>query len=83
MLKLCVVKKCQKTRQSIKEKCSLFRVPQSEVLREMWEAIPGIMRLQANQYVCEKHFEEDYIVRSLMKRDSGQKILIDVSICTS
>ncbi|GAB1859699.1 THAP-type domain-containing protein [Camponotus japonicus] len=75
----CVVINCRKTRQNVKAKCSLFRVPQSEVLREMWEAaIPGIARLQPNQHVCEKHFEEECIVRSLVKRDSDGKILIDI-----
>ncbi|XP_019883763.2 uncharacterized protein LOC105253578 isoform X2 [Camponotus floridanus] len=75
----CVVINCRKTRQNVKAKCSLFRVPQSEVLREMWEtAIPGIAKLQPNQHVCEKHFEEECIVRRLVKRDSDGKILIDI-----
>jgi len=72
----CVVINYRKTRQNVKAKCSLFGVPQSEVLCEMWEAaIPGIARLQPNQHVCEKHFEEEYIVRSLVKQDLMEKSL--------
>ncbi|XP_046590325.1 uncharacterized protein LOC107218079 isoform X1 [Neodiprion lecontei] len=78
MPKACIVPKCKTGQRTHKVKCSVFRVPQNRRLRKQWEAkIPGIVFLKANQYVCEKHFSKECIIRKWIKHDSQGNIVAE------
>ncbi|XP_046739162.1 uncharacterized protein LOC124407245 [Diprion similis] len=78
MPKACIVPKCKTGCRNHKVKCSVFRVPQNRQLRNQWEAkIPGIVALKANQYVCEKHFNKECIIRKWIKYDSQGNVVAE------
>ncbi|XP_046411774.1 uncharacterized protein LOC124175492 [Neodiprion fabricii] len=74
----CAVPTCNTGRKSVKEKCSVFKVPSKRELREKWiAAIPGIFDLKSSQFVCEKHFPERFIRRKWIKYDANGRIVAE------
>ncbi|XP_046604636.1 uncharacterized protein LOC124297541 [Neodiprion virginianus] len=74
----CAVPTCNTGRKSVKEKCSVFKVPSKRELREKWiAAIPGIFYLKSSQFVCEKHFPERFIRRKWIKYDANGRIVAE------
>lgn len=60
--RVCAVPKCKTGYKSVKEKFSVFTVPKNIEQFKKWQAaIPGV-HLKQSQCVCEKHFEEKYIL---------------------
>lgn len=79
MTKWCAAPNC-KTGNKTEQKCSLFRVPKDIVTWKNWEkAIPGIMKLRQTDVVCEKHFNEEDMVREWVKLDANGQIITRVS----
>lgn len=82
MTKPCCVPKCKTGYKSVKLKCSVFKAPTNVERRKKWQAaIPGIKQLSSSQYVCEKHFDKQYIHRKYVKQDASGKIIAEVSFC--
>ncbi|EZA46797.1 hypothetical protein DMN91_011996 [Ooceraea biroi] len=78
MTKSCAVPNCKTGYKSIKQKCSVFKVPRNVEQFKKWQvAISGI-ELKQSQFVCEKHFEEQYILRKWIKRDCDGRIIAQV-----
>ncbi|TGZ45780.1 hypothetical protein DBV15_11938 [Temnothorax longispinosus] len=77
MVKPCAVPKCNKNSKSLNLKCSLFKIPVNEILRDKWRAaIPG---LKATQFVCDRHFDAGCIVRKYVRRDANGQLLADIA----
>ena len=63
-----------------KKNLSSFKVPTDANLREKWiAAIPSVSTLCVTERVCEKHFEEDLIVREYIQYDADGKLIAQVS----
>ncbi|XP_056644930.1 uncharacterized protein LOC130450512 [Diorhabda sublineata] len=78
MVKPCAVPRCKTGTTKLTEKCSVFKVPSNIEQYKKWKAvIPGIVDLKQTQYICEKHFEEKYILRKWIKHDSNGKIIAE------
>ncbi|XP_071653214.1 uncharacterized protein [Temnothorax longispinosus] len=55
---------------------SVFRVPKDvERLRQWVAAIPGIVKLKPTHVICDKHFEDQHIIREWIKRDGSGRII--------
>lgn len=81
MPKACAVPKCKTGRRTIKEKCSVFKMPSDNEQYKKWQAaIPGIVNLKQSQFVCEKHFENKYILRKRIHCNSNNEIIAEVSL---
>ncbi|XP_015595020.1 uncharacterized protein LOC107267604 isoform X2 [Cephus cinctus] len=79
MGKWCAVPGC-KTGSRTAEKRSVFRVPKDITTWKKWEqAIPGIVKLQQSDIVCEKHFNEEDIAREWVKYDANGRVIARVS----
>ena len=77
----CVVPGCRTGYESLKVKRSVFKVPFDEInLRKWVAAIPDIEELKPFHFVCERHFEEKYIIRKYARRDHRGKLIAEVSI---
>ncbi|XP_024878830.1 uncharacterized protein LOC112459099 isoform X2 [Temnothorax curvispinosus] len=74
----CVVPSCVTNKYSTGKR-STFQVPTDENLRAKWIAsIPGVESLRSTQRVCEKHFEEHFILKEFIKYDNSGKIIAQV-----
>lgn len=74
----CAVPNCRTNKDKRNEKVSVFIV-KNENFGAKWAAlIPGIERLRTGQRICEKHFEERYIIREYIKYDNNGKIIAQV-----
>ncbi|RLU26632.1 hypothetical protein DMN91_000428 [Ooceraea biroi] len=79
MTKPCVVPKCKTGNRNMKQQCSVFKVPRNiEQFKEWQAAIPDI-ELKQSHYVCEKHFEEQRVLRKWIKRDNDGRIITQVA----
>ncbi|XP_011863356.1 PREDICTED: uncharacterized protein LOC105559571 [Vollenhovia emeryi] len=75
MPKWCVVPNCKTV-----SKCSIFRVPKDIVTLKKWEqVIPGIIKLDQTDRVCEKHFKKEDIVREWVKLDANGQVITRVA----
>lgn len=81
MTKYCVVPKCKTGARGENKTFRVFKVPKNNALRERWElSIPGLKRrLGINQYVCEKHFDNKYILTKRVMCDLQENIVVEVS----
>lgn len=78
MTKPCAIPKCKTGYRTVKEKCSVFKVPKNIEHFKKWQAaIPG---LKQSQYVCEKHFKKKYTFKNWIKRDCDGRIIAQVSL---
>nr|XP_033189183.1 uncharacterized protein LOC117156352 [Bombus vancouverensis nearcticus] len=76
----CAVPNCRTNKDKRNEKVSVFIV-KNENFGAKWAAlIPGIERLRTGQRICEKHFEERYIIREYIKYDNNGKIIAQVPL---
>ncbi|CAL1672837.1 unnamed protein product [Lasius platythorax] len=79
MTKPCAVPTCKTGNRSEKSKRSVFRVPKDiERLKKWIEIIPGIVELKPTHVICDKHFEDKYIIREWIKRDESGRVIAQV-----
>ncbi|KAG0410594.1 hypothetical protein HPB47_012294, partial [Ixodes persulcatus] len=82
----CFVPGCDAGYKSCGIKLSLFRAPKDAATFEKWaRAIPRTDNvLQENSAVCERHFDDRFIVRAFRHQVNGQEVLVprDVPILT-
>jgi len=78
MPKKCFVPKCNSGYKTCKDKVSLFRVPNNEALLQQWQnAIAREDRvISRKDHVCEKHFQENDIIRYWIYKDIKDKLKI-------
>ena len=78
----CVVPGCRtRDSNSTLVKRSVFKVPTDKIILKKWEAaIPDIAKLKPGHHVCERHFDEKYIIRKFVKYDKDGKLIAEVSI---
>ncbi|XP_008202293.1 uncharacterized protein LOC100678353 isoform X1 [Nasonia vitripennis] len=76
----CAVPSCKTGKSNkLKQRLSIFKVPNNDDLRKKWEnAIPDVSSLKTTQYVCERHFEEQYIIRRYIKQDNEGNVIADI-----
>ncbi|XP_043283154.1 uncharacterized protein [Venturia canescens] len=78
MTKPCAVPQCKTGSRGFKIKRSVFKVPSnSERLKKWQSAIPN-RQLTSSHFVCEKHFEEKYILRKYIKHDTNGQVIAEV-----
>ncbi|XP_071641540.1 uncharacterized protein [Temnothorax longispinosus] len=79
MPKRCAVPGCNTNKKLCNKNYSVFNVPSEENLREKWAAaIPGIQYLKSHQYICERHFSDEWVVRKWVKHDADGEIIVEV-----
>ena len=77
----CVVPGCRTGDRNSTVKRSVFKVPTDKIILKKWESpIPNIAKLKPQHHVCERHFEEKYIIRKFVKYDEHGKLIAEVSI---
>ncbi|XP_074114797.1 uncharacterized protein LOC141537597 isoform X2 [Cotesia typhae] len=86
MVKYCIVVDCinskdnQKEKKKLKQqKNSLFTLPKNPEVIRQWSQILGqdlAPDLKCNQFICDQHFEEDYIIRNDVISIPGQKSFV-------
>lgn len=83
MGRTCAVPGCKTGYRSTKEKWSLFTVPKNIERHKKWQAAIPAIQLKPSYFVCEKHFEEKYILKESITRDSQGRIIAQVSLYIS
>ncbi|XP_042147422.1 uncharacterized protein LOC121836558 [Ixodes scapularis] len=80
----CFVPGCDGGYKGCADKVSLFRAPSNREMFEKWaRAIPRADKpLEENSAVCEKHFDERFVVRAFKHQVNGQEVLIPHDIPT-
>lgn len=79
MTKPYAVPTCKTGNRSEKSKRSVFRVPKDiERLKKWIEIISGIVELKPTHVICDKHFEDKYIIREWIKRDESGRVIAQV-----
>ena len=57
---------------------STFKVPSDEDEREQWRLNLGIPILRSSHRICEKHFDENFIIKEWIQYDNDKKIIVQV-----
>ena len=76
----CVVPGCKTGDRNSTLQRSVFKVPNDKIILKKWEAeIPNIAKLKPQHHICERHFEEKYIIRQFVKYHKHGKLMGEVS----
>uniref|UniRef100_T1IRB0 THAP-type domain-containing protein n=1 Tax=Strigamia maritima TaxID=126957 RepID=T1IRB0_STRMM len=82
MVRTCFVPRCKSGYKTCKEKWSLFNTPKDPEQRKMWKKLIGRKDrdLDYGDYVCERHFPPEQIIRHWIKRDNDDRIICKVDL---